>query len=130
MADSADDLLARARQARQEWLESACIQDGCLEEADAAYAVLDTWLSSGGPLPTAWAGCAPAQPVTDVPLTDQISIKVIEDDRMPPGAAAMIGADGQIVAITGLGDPGGPDIAADVREAQHRIEAGEIADTW
>jgi len=29
-----------------------------------------------------------------------------------------------------LGLPGVPDIVADVREAQRRIEAGEIADTW
>ena len=54
MADSADDLLARAREARQAWLDSNCIQDGCLEAADEAYAELDALLSSGGPPPAAW----------------------------------------------------------------------------
>jgi hypothetical protein len=45
--------------------------------------------------------------VTDVPLADGASIKVIADDRMPPGTAAMTGADGQVIVMTGLDGPGG-----------------------
>jgi len=109
MADSADVLLARARNALARWANA---KPGTSAEwmsaTDLVDAVtdLDALLSSGGPLPTAWADRTPSRPVTDVPLTDQISIKVTADNRMPPGTAAMTGADGQIHVITGIGEEG------------------------
>ena len=80
------------------------------------FAVLDTLLSAGGPPPADWADCAPARPVTDVPGLATFASSVPPGLEIAPGAYSVVA--------------GGPDIAADVREAQHRIEAGEIADTW
>jgi hypothetical protein len=75
MADSADDLLARARQMRDIWLDAPDRSDAEFEGAQAMYRAfydLDRLLSSGGPLPAAWADCAPARPVTDVPALSAI----------------------------------------------------------
>jgi len=104
VADSADKLLARVRAASRCTWASNGLDD---RRAVEAFAELDLLLSAGGPLPTDWAVCEPAPKVTDVPLTDQISIKVIEDDRMPPGTAAMTGADGKVHVIAGLDGPDG-----------------------
>ena len=103
MADSADKLLARVRAASRCTWASNGLDD---RRAVEAFAELDLLLSAGGPLPTDWAVCEPAPKVTDVPLADGASIEVIADDRMPPGTAAMTGADGQIHVITGIGEDG------------------------
>jgi len=109
VADSADVLLARVRNAAARW-DSADVGTSAewISATDMYDAVteLDALLSSGGPLPTDWAVCEPAPKVTDVPLTDGISIKVTADDRMPPGTAAMTGADGRVHVITGIGEDG------------------------
>jgi hypothetical protein len=107
MADSADDLLRQAREALRDWItayELTVAESIASGRLASAFEMLDALMSSGGPLPADWAVCEPAPKVTDVPLTDQISIKVTADDRMPPGTAAMTGADGQIHVITGIGE--------------------------
>jgi hypothetical protein len=107
VADSADDLLRQAREARKAWLDAPDRSEAEFEAAQDMYRAfldLDRLLSAGGPLPTDWAVCEPAPKVTDVPLTDQVSIKVTADERMPPGTAAMTGADGQVIVMTGLDD--------------------------
>ena len=109
MADSADDLLRQAREALRDWITAdafSAAESMASGRLGSAFEMLDALLSSGGPLPTDWAVCEPAPKVTDVPLTDQISIKVTADNRMPPGTAAMTGADGQIHVITGIGEEG------------------------
>jgi len=76
MADSADDLLARTRNALARWANA---KPGTSAEwmsaTDLVDAVtdLDALLSSGGPLPTAWADRAPSRPVTDVPGPDTVT---------------------------------------------------------
>ena len=75
MADSADDLLARARQAMTGDLE----YDDAFIELKDAVSDLDTLLSAGGPLPAAWADCAPVinvvshiPDIVDLPDGDQV----------------------------------------------------------
>jgi len=70
MADSADDLLARTRNALARWANA---KPGTSAEwmsaTDLVDAVtdLDALLSSGGPLPTAWADRAPSRPHAGLP---------------------------------------------------------------
>jgi len=73
---SPDALLSELREARDGWLEA-----GKGTEAEtaagsvlvAAFSQLDFLLSSGGPLPTAWADRTPSRPVTDVPGPDTVT---------------------------------------------------------
>lgn len=75
MADSADEILANVRRARQDWFvmdpRSEPERKAAEELADWVNE-LDTLLSSGGPLPTDWAARPDetVRPVQDVPLTD------------------------------------------------------------
>jgi len=65
MADTPDDLLARARQAMTDDLYALGAGGAYIELKDAV-SELDLLLSAGGPLPAAWVPAA-GRPVTDVP---------------------------------------------------------------
>jgi hypothetical protein len=57
MADTPDDLLARARKMRNAWLDAPDRSDAEFEGAQDMYRAfhdLDRLLSAGGPLPAAW----------------------------------------------------------------------------
>ena len=92
MADSTDTLLARARDAVTRYAQA---KPGSLGENMAAadlgcaFDELDVLLSSGGPLPAAWADCEPVRPVTDVPLPVRV-----------PGSAMLAECGAEIARLT------------------------------
>lgn len=74
MADSADDLLARARNALARWANAKPATSAeWMSATDLVDAVtdLDELLSAGGPLPAEWADRAPSRPSEDVLLPGQ-----------------------------------------------------------
>jgi len=75
MADSADTLLARAREAVTRYAQETPGSLGermAVADLGCAFDQLDTLLSSGGPLPSAWVDCTPVRTVADVPFPGRI----------------------------------------------------------
>jgi len=90
MADSTDTLLARAREAWHDYVDTAPHPAPSTAALLALnFHELDVLLSSGGPLPAAWAACEPARPVTDVPLPVRV-----------PGSAMLAECGAEIARLT------------------------------
>lgn len=70
MADSADDLLARARKCLSEQAVHGEMEPATAHDLAEIFGHIDVLLSSGGPLPTDWAAKPDetVRPVQDVPL--------------------------------------------------------------
>ncbi len=108
MADSADDLLKQARQSARDWLDARARGQHrvpCGDQMADALRELDALLSFGGPLPAAWADCAPVinvvshiPDIVDLPDGDQVFA--------PPPRTALVrklaGKDAEIARLRAL----------------------------
>lgn len=99
MADSADDLLKQARQALYDWTVADDRTDAewnASARLNSAFEMLDHLLSSGGPLPAAWADC-------DVPveyvITAGLEAAMAADPHREDGAIIRV-TDGKREAYT------------------------------
>jgi hypothetical protein len=107
MADSADDLLARAREAMADDLY-ALGAGGAYVELKDAVSELDALLSAGGPLPTAWADCTPVRTVADAPGPDGIITAVahVQDQPSLSGTGTLSFPDSEIPDTWAFDEPG------------------------